>query len=132
MAAWIKRLGKVEAPPRVGGDAAIVVKRAALYEDLEHTDGWLDFIGMVQHYRHQLEHDLLYGRPGIDRTQANTDTDLRAMLFILGRILAIPADARARFDAWRLEQDLKERMVQRADHLTNPGVPSAIDGLDGL
>lgn len=106
MEAWTKALG---VQPRKGSKVEIL-RLASLYEELRHTEGWRDFITLVTNYKTQLSNDLLTGKFSGSREPGVTDNEIRAMLFVINRILAIPTEIDLRYEMWKQQNDLLRTM----------------------
>jgi hypothetical protein len=106
--AWIRALALPTEPRRYRDPKAQIIHEAALYEELERTEGWRDFLRRMEAFQAELRRTLLYGtfttrEPGVD------DAQIRAMLFMLGRALSIPAEIKIRYEQWRKTDDEMRR-----------------------
>lgn len=112
--AWLKALRPIE--PKAIDDERATIIRAAHYETIASMEGWRDFIGVVTHYRQQLERSLLEGKfAPVQRPNATTDDEVRAMIFICDRLLGIPSAIASRYDITRDRQKQRERLLSRAE-----------------
>lgn len=113
MEAWIKGLNLPK--PKLHTREADIVFTASIYEHLEGDKGWKDFLGRVKAVREQLVNDLVKGKFSHNRPNVLTDDDVRAMLFIVDRLLDIPAGAKAEFEAWKQRQDSQVKVQGRIE-----------------
>ena len=79
-----------------------VTLRAAAYEDVKRMDGWRDYMAIIEAWRRNLEENLTWGRFSRGRRPFGTsDDDIRAMLFVLNRLMTIPAEIDASYQRLR-------------------------------
>lgn len=103
-----------------------VVQRAVLYGELEAHPGWRDLVARVEKWRTQLLEDLRWGHLRQRRIQGVdldvTDDDIRAMLYMLGLVLDIPAAAKTAYEQLRQLEDEAARRVAAAEQRFGGGL----------
>ena len=76
-----------------------------MYESLVTQPGWLDFLALAIKYRDELAADLLAGSFSDSRRRGPSDDALRGAIFGIDRLLAIPAEAKVRYELMRRAED---------------------------
>lgn len=94
---------------------AKIIQRAILYQEAEAHPGIRDWIAHVTRWKTQLEGDLRWGHLRRDRAFGTTDDEIRAMLYVLGLVLDVPAQAHAAYDRVRQQDDEAARIMARVE-----------------